>query len=406
VRKAGDAIRVTAQLIDAVEDRHLWSQTFDRTLTTDNIFAIQDDIANAIVEALRAPMGLEDAAPPPIARRADTQSVNAYALYLEANARFIARSQANVREAIRLFEQVTTIDPDFARGWAGLAAAASVAPSWTFTDRDYRSIAIDAAERAIALDPNLSLSYAALGEVHAYIEPKDFGQAMELFDQAIALDPQNATAHLWRGEVEWYLGYFDRSDADFAACLDLDPAYTYCLRSRAVTAALRGDVERHRQLLNATLMAGMMAIGATRPLDEPVGQDQHTVRLYELLASIDYFVGLDEFAWLAEPIYRAETDPDYDREQGFARLEARLRAQGLEPSDHPIFRNLYAYPFREYEYVEPSVFPMYWLPGLDAPENDAEQRRMIDALGLPAYWRAHGFPPQCRPVDEDDYACD
>jgi TolB-like protein len=74
VRKAGDRLRITAQLIDAQADRHIWSKTFDRTLTTDDIFAIQDDIANAIVDAMRATMGLD--APPAIERRADTQNLD------------------------------------------------------------------------------------------------------------------------------------------------------------------------------------------------------------------------------------------------------------------------------------------------------------------------------------------
>ena len=110
-------MRITAQLIDAVNDRHLWSETYDRELT--DIFAIQEEIANAIVNALRDQLGSVQAAAP-VTVHADTENVEAYQLYLKARELFIARR--NLPESIRLFERVTQLDPNFARGWEGLAA--------------------------------------------------------------------------------------------------------------------------------------------------------------------------------------------------------------------------------------------------------------------------------------------
>ena len=121
VRKSGNHVRITAQLIDAVNDRHLWSETYDRELT--DIFAIQGDIANAIVEALRGQLGGLQSVPA-VRARADTENLEAYQLYLKARELFIARK--DLPESIRLFEQVTQMDPEFARGWEGLAAVSSV----------------------------------------------------------------------------------------------------------------------------------------------------------------------------------------------------------------------------------------------------------------------------------------
>jgi len=98
VRKAGNSVRITAQLIDAVNDRHLWSETYDRELT--DIFAIQEEIANAIVDALRSQLGQSKIAATAVTVRADTDNLEAYQLYLKARELFIARK--NLEESIRL----------------------------------------------------------------------------------------------------------------------------------------------------------------------------------------------------------------------------------------------------------------------------------------------------------------
>ena len=93
--------------------------------------------------------------------RADTENLEAYQLYLKARELFIARRE--LPESVRLFEQVTQLDPKFARGWEGLAAVAVVSPSWGIRDRDYMTLAKQAANRALELDPTLSMPWAVLG---------------------------------------------------------------------------------------------------------------------------------------------------------------------------------------------------------------------------------------------------
>jgi TolB-like protein/class 3 adenylate cyclase len=405
VRKAGDTIRITVQLIDAEEDRHLWAENFNRQLSTENIFAIQDEIANAVVESLRAPLGIADGDRPIVARRPDTLNLNAYELFLEARARFIARSQANVRESIRLAEQSVALDAGFARGWAILAAAASVAPGWQLDDRDYRTLAMDAADTAIMLDPDQALAYAALGEVHAYIEPKDFGLAMSLLDEALARDPNDATARLWRGEVLLYLGFFERADRDFEACLAADPAYIFCKRNLAVSARFQGDDERALELLMEVLADGYAAFEPHLFGDLLAQSGQEAALLMLIQNAVEFYAGLDEAPWTVEPLYRAFVDPTFDLDLGLERFEARLRAQGYSEERVASFAALYHTVFRAYDRVQPTVSAIYWLPALSAPEHAAARRRMLEHFDLPAYWRANGYPPQCRPVGEDDYEC-
>ena len=235
VRKTGNRVRITAQLIDAVDDRHLWSETFDRELT--DIFAIQDEIANAIVVALRVRLDASGA-PPAVSVRADTGNMQAYDLYLKARELFIARKE--LPESVRLFERAVEMDASFARGWEGLAAVGSVMTSWGYDDRDYPDIARRAGERALQLDPALSMPWAALANVSQADWPVDYENLLRQLDKAVAADPRNATALLWRGNAWTRLGFFDRAIADHDHCLRLEPRYHNCRSHKAVVLLLSG----------------------------------------------------------------------------------------------------------------------------------------------------------------------
>ncbi|HSM68406.1 MAG TPA: hypothetical protein VK830_01740, partial [Xanthomonadales bacterium] len=154
VRKSGDKVRITAQLIDTRNDRHLWSDTYDREL--DDIFVIQDDIANAIVSALRTELGVE-MPQESVTVTAATGNVDAYQLYLQA--RELVRARRDLDQAVRLLEQAVALDPEFARAWAELALAAYLGPAWNVTDRDYHGIALNAAQTAIELDSSQSIAW-------------------------------------------------------------------------------------------------------------------------------------------------------------------------------------------------------------------------------------------------------
>ncbi len=220
VRKAGDRVRITAQLIDVRTDRHLWSETYDRKL--EDVFAVQDEIAKKIVGALQVALGggeraaLESAHQP-------TENLDAYELYLRGRALWQRRGEENIKRSIALFEQATGLDPDFARAWSALAAAHLTLPSYSpSADRQHEWQEAEAlASKALTLDPNLAEALAVMGDV-----TRNKGQwqgAEEYYRKAIALEPGSVTGPLWYAEFLMDVGRVHDALAQNQRAMELDP---------------------------------------------------------------------------------------------------------------------------------------------------------------------------------------
>lgn len=266
VRKAGTIVRITVQLIDAQSDQHLWSQTFDRPLTTANVFAIQDEIAKAIVGQLATTIGGAPGTVMPAASAtltADTANVDAYDLYLQGRALFIARTRQNLSKAASVLKQALDKDPKFARAWETLGAVYTVSEAWGVHDlTDYQHAALDAAATATRLDPKLSLPFAVRGMVQSNLLVRDqrtsWEESIASLNQNIANDPKDATAYAWRSSAFHSFGYFDRARADLQRCLEIDPAYDICRRYMAVTQLLQGHLDASLPLYEAGLQKGYL----------------------------------------------------------------------------------------------------------------------------------------------------
>jgi adenylate cyclase len=393
VRKAGDTIRITAQLIDARSDKHLWSETYDRQLTAESIFAIQDEIAGAIVEQLGMLMNTGASAPEVVA---DTQNLEAYELYLQAHKLFIERSDA--ARSIKLFEQAVAADPEFARAWAGLAAAYVIAPGWGVTDRDYYELAELAANQSIELDPNLPLSYAVMGQV---LWSNDFEAALASLDKAVALDEQEATSVLWRGLFLMDLGYFDRAESDLTRCLEIDPAYEICRRGLATVRLFQGDVDEAEKLYEHGLLKGFNG-NADVFLFLQMEQGQRLAAL----SAHSLFNDVDDRDWLTEPTFNALTDRSFEFEAVRQSIEAPYKASTGKALDWTE-EEYYSLYFKNYAAItEYPDNPFWWFPYPEDLRQSPHRKRMIRDFGLLAYWQKHGFPPQCRAAGEDDFECD
>jgi TolB-like protein len=269
VRKAGDTVRVSAQLIDASADQHEWSETFDRPLSTANLFAIQDDIAKSIVEHLAETIGSGADIAKPKERQADTADEDAYDLYLKGRSLFIDRSKQNLIAAAGLLKAAVAKDPKFARAWEMLGAVLVNGKYWGVGDESDHQAGSDAVDMALRLDPNLSLAYAVRGEVQLDPIPSrgavGWEDSSESFSRAIEHDGANATAYSWRGANYAALGYLDRAIQDYQRCLDIDPAYELCRRHIAFLYLFLGRTDDALRAYEIGLENGYIA-GATAVL--------------------------------------------------------------------------------------------------------------------------------------------
>ncbi|GMR14758.1 MAG: hypothetical protein BMS9Abin30_0365 [Gammaproteobacteria bacterium] len=391
VRKADNRVRITAQLIDAKTDRHLWSETFDRDLV--DIFAIQDEIANAIVGALRSELGiLQDV--PTITVTADTENLDAYELYLKARGLFLAREQ--LEESVRLFEQAVTLDPKFTRAWGGLAAVYSVVESWGITGRDWDTLAMQAAEKALALDPNLSAPWAVIGQLAN--NRGDPAAGLENLNKAIELDPTNATNYLWRGLQLSELGFHTRSIVDLEKCLELDPAYGNCRRHLAISQLLVGN-----EAVALTLLQQGMESGFAGSLDFFIQFLVNSGNRFAA-AAILYFRSEQDARIPAKAILDAIEFPQRDHSAGLSKYQAWAEKYDYSELKRPIYMSI----FGEYRQIEPDAFSnrWVWLKESAGFRKSRYFKPFVRKLGWLSYWKKNGFPDNCRPLAKEDFECD
>jgi len=214
VRKAGNQVRITAQLIKADDGFHLWSETYDRTM--DNIFEMQDEIAAAVVDALK--ITLLGAAP-----LATEANPDAYALVLQARYLFNQRSKENYEKSARAYRQALEIDPGYAAAWAGLARVTVGQAGYNYIDLDSGvKQARSAVERAVSLDPGLAEGWASLAQIQGNYE-LDWNGAYVSVQKALELEPGNSEVLTQAASLAGSLGHYDQSLAYSEKAVGLDP---------------------------------------------------------------------------------------------------------------------------------------------------------------------------------------
>ncbi|MFL5495549.1 MAG: protein kinase domain-containing protein [Gemmatimonadales bacterium] len=218
VRKSGNRLRVSTQLINVKDGYQLWSESYDRDLT--DIFAVQEDVARSIVAALR--VRLAPARDSALAAR-PTGDLQAYDLYLKGRFAWNQRTGAALKEAVRYLEQAVARDSTFARAWAALADAyLLLAPYAGGSPAEAWSKAEAAARRALALDSTSAEAYTALGYGNM-IYAWDWPAAETNFRRAITADPNYATGHHWYGDFLAGRGRLAEGLAEMSRAHELDP---------------------------------------------------------------------------------------------------------------------------------------------------------------------------------------
>jgi TolB-like protein/Tfp pilus assembly protein PilF len=319
VRKQGDRLRITAQLVDAGDNFHLWSDSYDRTM--DDVFAVQEEIAGAIAEELQVSLGLEDGG----ALTAPIADIEAYELYLAARARMRERG-AGVYEAVRLFEAVVARDSAWAPGWAGLALAYSLTPFYRpgAVTEDIGpagwgpalGAAEEAAVRALTLDPRVAGAEVALGNV--FRDRWEWNQAEAHYLRALELDPDDTEAHHQYAEMLAATGRVDEALRSARRAVALDP-----------TSAIRLNVLAYILLMNnrPEESIAQLEVAVVHGADFPMPYENLS-RAHLFLGNIDEAETWSRQEYVPRLGFDAATEEEWDQ-LAEARFEA-LRTGDLE----------------------------------------------------------------------------
>jgi adenylate cyclase len=275
VRRAGNRVRIVAQLIDASSDAHLWSDSYDREL--EDIFAVQTDIAKRIVDAMDLdPDTCVDCG-------GNTKDIDAYDYYLRGRQYYHQLTTKDLQFACQMFRKAIDNDPGFARAWAGLADSESVIAQWVDPSPEHREAADAASRRALELAPDLAEAHGSRG--HALSVNGDYEAAAGEFEKALALDPVHyeslyhyGRSRFGEGELEhaaelWRRAHEAWPDEFQAACLRVGALTGLGREDEALKAnAIAMEAIDHRLALNpddlrALMLGGCVAHKAGREAD-------------------------------------------------------------------------------------------------------------------------------------------
>jgi adenylate cyclase len=247
VRRSGDRLRITAQLVNTADGYHLWSERYDREMK--DVFAIQEEIARSIVQRLEVTLDSEQQ---PLFR-AGTDNLEAFKFYMQGRSLFFQRGMRLV-PSVEYFKKAVTLDPKYGLAWSGLADAYNMVAFYGLARPDAcLAPAKEAAQRAIALDPLLAEAHTSLAMTHLFCDC-DRSSAEREFLRSLELKPRNSLARIWYGMffLHWVAGRFEEGLAQTKEAVQIDPLSAYA-RAMQAFAYLPIDVDKCLEKAQETL---------------------------------------------------------------------------------------------------------------------------------------------------------
>ncbi len=400
VRRAGSNLRITAQLIDAEVDRHLWSDTFDRPLTAENVFAIQEEIASAIVAALVDSLGIEIEDEVRLAQ--PTENLTAYDMYLRARGLFQGRTDLDVADD--LLRQALEQDPDFVQAWELRAAVQTVIFEYGYTRlsrNEHERRGMEFAARALALEPDSGMALATLANLRMNATSKllkrhDLGSIIQDLERAVELDPHNSSALNWLGLSLGHVGRLEDALQTFGRCVEVAPRFGPCRENHYdVLWGLGRPTEAFTRMQEA-LVAGAV-----------VSEYGNFALLAHFEEQTAFMLLANQSKWLPGwPRHRDLYEAFRDLEGNHAELLAELREfQSTRPASAASYTALLLVPLGAFDLL-PEYGMLVWGPEYASYRRSPQFRQYMRETGAVDYWREHGYPPQCRPLGGDDFSCD
>jgi TolB-like protein/Tfp pilus assembly protein PilF len=403
VRRSGDRLRITAQLIRASDGFHIWSETYDRDLI--DIFAIQDEIALAVSEQLAVSLGLSRES----LSRSTTSNIQAYESYLRARPLFFARGVDNLEQALVLLSHATALDPNFAPAWETMAGVYSVMASYAVgTEFEYvqqwRSAGQAAADRAISLAPNSAEAHAYLGVIKA--NALDWISAFESLDRAIELAPNDPAVLDAVAQRFADVGYSAQAMEYSQRAVQIEPLVAVYRNTLAWTHLNigQGDIEvalaQHRAGIE---IDPTLAYLHNNLMDELIADG----RLEEASAALERAHAAGGYP---EDIYLARRRIN----DAWASGESALRAAAESLGPNGAFYvgiilddlDLILDSFVAYQSLPVRNDLLYYIPYRGDYQSDPRWKAQVVRDGVLDLWRARGFPETCQPVGDDDFECD
>lgn len=399
VRKAGNNVRITAQLIDADRGFHLWSETFDRDLT--DIFAVQDELANSIARQLSKLLGAGQSIAPANSY-AQTENIEAYDLFLQGQHHLLFRGEQAIRRSIELFTLAIEADPEYARAYESLAKAYAILPEYSDESAiEAYAVATGHATRAIELEPSAGGPYATLGYMN--MRRWRWKSAAPQFKRALELDKNNTTVN------QWHSNYLNDVLFGADALIAAQQAHKFDRASPAINVVLAFNYVLSGSEYNELALqhsAAANEYGYSGLFDDHMrfivrirrGEFEQAAR--DLARA--YQEASKDSSWI-EPFTNAMKDPDKSPEA----LEAlKLAKSNGNASDGELFFR-YALLGQADEFfalaaihIDDQRLPYVYtlLPEARPIRSDPRFAGLMEKIGLIEFWRQNGWPPVCQPL--------
>jgi TolB-like protein len=411
VRKSGDRLRITAELVRTLDGYNLWSQSFDRKL--DDVFAIQEEIARSIAEALSVQLKVASVGQ---AER-PTQDMRAYDDYLKARTLITQRSPTNMRSAIPLLEAAVQRDPAFAKAWAALAQAHAFASYYLPIDTtESLQNAENAARKALALDASLAAAHSALADVLR--DRYHWSEAEAEYRRALELSPGEAETHHQYAQMLLSVGHTDSALEHAERACELDPLAWVPSATRALVHFCRGEFAEGKDWADRSAK-----------IRGHVGGFQIELTLVYALASKDVDLARRAIAQAGQVEWSLPPDTKVLKltDEALAALtdhsqsppdlaKAPREVQGFVSNGNLFLAAVAAFVGQKEAALQAlsaglparALLPelgLIWSPVFKPLRKEPRFLELVRAMRLPDYWRVAGWGDFCRAEGADAFDC-